>query len=418
MPEIKMSDKDRLALAGTANKLNTADDTKEEQPSEYAEQKILKTADKAGSGMKDVKKTGNDIDRRILELRERRKNQAKDRYEGFRPGGAGKQPGKNPDKIYTGKGTGSSWNGKKDNKTSFSAGNKKGKDKRLALKRKGESGGNEHKKFSTPDDRENSNSNSFNLNNMLQMNNTDNNMSSKLLNKVMEIVKKIIKKVIKIVVMNLLYILAPLILVVLIIFTLIFTLFSGKNKGSSTVDSNNKIVYEFMNGDTSYEEICKVYPIDKVIKKVYQDFYESVTDYIEENNTDNSLTDTKGVSLNWEYVLHVYLAYEMTVTDEDSIPIMLIQNEDMEKFLKEYITIEGINKDGIYTVTASLMERKDIADKAELDKDMFDVSYDTGYIYDPFIFTVAEQIPSYDKYINSEEETEEETTSGHSGGSF
>ena len=93
MPEIKMPDKDRLALAGTANKLNTADDTKEEQPSEYAEQKILKTADKAGSGMKDVKKTGNDIDRRILELRERRKNQAKDRYEGFRPGGAGKQPG-------------------------------------------------------------------------------------------------------------------------------------------------------------------------------------------------------------------------------------------------------------------------------------------------------------------------------------
>lgn len=35
-----------------------------------------------------------------------------------------------------------------------------------------------------------------------------------------------------------------------------------------------------------------------------------------------------------------------------------------------------------------------------------------------FIFTVAEQIQSYDKYINSEEETEEETTSGHSGGSF
>lgn len=417
MPEIKMPDKDRLALAGTANKLNTADDTKEEQPSEYAEQKILKTADKAGSGMKDVKKTGNDIDRRILELRERRKNQAKDRYEGFRPGGAGKQPGKNPDKKYTGKGTGSSWNGKKDNKTSFSAG-KEEKDKRLSLKVKGKSGENEHKKFFTPDDRENSNSNSFNLNNMLQMNNTDNNMSSKLLNKVMEIVKKIIKKVIKIVVMNLLYILAPLILVVLIIFTLIFTLFSGKNKGSSTVDSSNKIVYEFMNGDTSYEEICKVYPVDKVIKKVYQDFYEGVTDYIEENNTDNSLTDTKGVSLNWEYVLHVYLAYEMTVTDEDSIPIMLIQNEDMEKFLKEYITIEGINKDGIYTVTASLMERKDIADKAELDKDMFDVSYDTGYIYDPFIFTVAEQIPSYDKYINSEEETEEETTSGHSGGSF
>lgn len=169
-----------------------------------------------------------------------------------------------------------------------------------------------------------------------------------------------------------------------------------------------------MNGDTSYEEICKVYPVDKITKKVYQEFYESVTDYIEENNTDNSLTDTKGVSLNWEYVLHVYLAYEMTVTDEDSIPVMLIWNEDMEKFLKEYITIEGINKDGIYTVTASLMERKDIADKAELDKDMFDVSYDTGYIYDPFIFTVAEQIPSYDKYINSEEETEEETTSGHS----
>lgn len=413
MPEIKMPDKDRLALAGTANKLNTADDTKEEQPSEYAEQKILKTADKAGSGMKDVKKTGNDIDRRILELRERRKNQAKDRYEGFRPGGAGKQPGKK----YTGKGTGSSWNGKKDNKTSFSAG-KEEKDKRLSLKGKGKSGENEHKKFSTPDDRENSNSNSFNLNNMLQMNNTDNNMSSKLLNKVMEIVKKIIKKVIKIVVMNLLYILAPLILVVLIIFTLIFTLFSGKSKGSSTVDSSNKIVYEFMNGDTSYEEICKVYPVDKVIKKVYQDFYESVTDYIEENNTDNSLMDTKGVSLNWEYVLHVYLAYEMTVTDEDSIPIMLIQNEDMEKFLKEYITIEGINKDGIYTVTASLMERKDIADKAELDKDMFDVSYDTGYIYDPFIFTVAEQILSYDKYINSEEETEEETTSGHSGRIF
>lgn len=417
MPEIKMPDKDRLALAGTADKLNTADDTKEEQPSEYAEEKILKTADKAVSGMKDVKKTGNDIDRRILELRERRKNQAKDRYEGFRPGGAGKQPGRNPDKIYTGKVTGSSWSGKKDNKTVFSAGNKEGKDKRLAREGKGESKGNEHKKFSTPDDRESENNNSFNLN-MLQMNNTDNNMSSKLLNKVMEIVKKIIKKVIKIVVMNLLYILAPLILVVLIIFTLIFSLFSGKNKGSSTVDSNNKIVYEFMNGDTSYEEICKVYPVDKVIKKVYQDFYERVTDYIEENNTDNSLTDTKGVSLNWEYVLHVYLAYEMTVTDEDSIPIMLIQNEDMEKFLKEYITIEGINKDGIYTVTASLMERKDIADKAELDKDMFDVSYDTVYIYDPFIFTVAEQIPSYDKYINSEEETEEETTSGHSGGSF
>lgn len=418
MPEIKMPDKDRLALAGTADKLNTADDTKEEQPSEYAEQKILKTADKAGSGMKDVKKTGNDIDRRILELRERRKNQAKDRYEGFRPGGAEKQPGKNPDKKYTGKGTGSSWNGKKDNKTSFSAGNKEGKDKRLALKRKGESGGNEHKKFSTPDDRKNENNNSFNLN-MLQMNNTENDsMLSKVLNKVMEKIKKILKKVIKIVVMNLLYILAPLILVVLIIFTLIFTLFSGKNKGTSSEDSSNKIVYEFMNGDTSYEEICKVYPVDKVIKKVYQDFYESVTDYIEENNTDNSLTDTKGVSLNWEYVLHVYLAYEMTVTDEDSIPIMLIQNEDMEKFLKEYITIEGINKDGIYTVTASLMERKDIADKAELDKDMFDVSYDTVYIYDPFIFTVAEQIPSYDKYINSEEETEEETTSGHSGGSF
>ena len=43
------------------------------------------------------------------------------------------------------------------------------------------------------------------------------------------------------------------------------------------------------------------------------------------------------------------------------------------------------------------MERKDIADQVKFDKDMFDVSYDTGYIYDPFISTVAEQIPSYDK---------------------
>ena len=43
------------------------------------------------------------------------------------------------------------------------------------------------------------------------------------------------------------------------------------------------------------------------------------------------------------------------------------------------------------------MERKDIADKAKHDKDMFDVQYDTGYIYDPFISTGAEQIPSYDK---------------------
>lgn len=72
--------------------------------------------------------------------------------------------------------------------------------------------------------------------------------------------------------MNLLYILAPLILVVLIIFTLIFTLFSGKSKGSSTVDSSNKIVYEFMNGDTSYEEICKVYPVDKITKRYIRIF--------------------------------------------------------------------------------------------------------------------------------------------------
>lgn len=71
--------------------------------------------------------------------------------------------------------------------------------------------------------------------------------------------------------MNLLYILAPLILVVLIIFTLILHCFR-KSKGSSTVDSSNKIVYEFMNGDTSYEEICKVYPVDKITKRYIRNF--------------------------------------------------------------------------------------------------------------------------------------------------
>lgn len=217
---------------------------------------------------------------------------------------------------------------------------------------------------------------------------------------ILKSVKKMVKAAAGAAAGGFLSIMAPVLSVAVIMFIMYLFMFRGVTESLITGDT---VLYTYLNADMSYDEVCSIFPIEDSVMEAYDSLYEKIEKYIKENNTEELLTDTGDVNINRQYVIRMYAAYEMTLTRSESLVSVLLNTEDLKKFLKNYIKITGEVREGVYAVSAVLCDMVEITKASGTDIVMYRMNYNSAVIHEDFISRLSDAIPEYEERLKEKE---------------
>ena len=210
------------------------------------------------------------------------------------------------------------------------------------------------------------------------------------------IIKKIMelfKKMLMLMVSKFLIMLAPLLMIVLVMW-MFFMFFSSGN--GCVPKEENGIVFDYLNGDVTLDEINDKYEIVDSTVNAAELFYEYVIEFMDENMEPDKTADTTEFFIRWDEVLHRYLALN---EEHYGFILITLQKEDLlYDFMKEHIELTCETEENRTYFYAKVNSISEIAEAEDVEYKDVMVNYERLMVYDVLYDELAELIPDFDEY--------------------